>query len=136
MQRRWVGKNVNLAELTSHIGDFFKTRDFEAIRGETPKGFQILASDSPHFRLEGHVCVNIDGNPEDFVVEFDLCNSQKRRDYLLPNPITRMFIGGYLSLRKMKSDETWIKLEKELLQYVENAVLSLVGSSPSKGLIS
>jgi len=136
MQRRWIGKNVNLAALTSHIGDFFKTRDFEAIRGETPKGFQILASDSPHFRLEGHVCVNIDGNPEDFVVEFDLCNGQKRRGYTLPNPITRMFIGGYFSLRKMKSDETWTKLEKELLQYVENAVLGLTGSSLSKDSVS
>ena len=136
MQRRWTGKDVNLAELTSHIGDFFKARDFEAIKGETPKGYQILASDSPHFRLEGHVCVNIDGNPEDFVVEFSLCNGQKRRDHVLPNPVTRMFIGGYLSLRKMKSDETWTKLEKELLQYVENAVLSLAGSSPSKGFTS
>jgi hypothetical protein len=136
MQRRWVGKNVNLAALTSHIGDFFKTRDFEAIRGETSNGYQILASNSPHFRLEGHVSVSIDGNPGDFVVEFDLCNGQKRRDYLLPNPITRMFIGGYLSLRKMKSEETWTKLEKELLQYVENAVLGLAGSSLSKGLIS
>lgn len=136
MQRRWVGKNVNLSALTSHIGDFFKIQDFEAVRGETTEGYQILASDSPHFRLEGYVYVNINGEPEDFVVEFDLCNEQKRRDSLLPNPITRMFIGGYFSLRRMKSDETWMKLEKELLQYVENAVLGLTGSSVSKDSMS
>jgi hypothetical protein len=43
-----------------------------------------------------------------------------------------MFLGGYFSLRKLKSDEAWMKLEKELLQYIENVVFQLTGSSLSE----
>jgi hypothetical protein len=136
MHRRWVGKNVNLALLTNHLGEFFKTRDFEAMKGETPKGYQILAANSSRFRLRGYVCLNIEGKPEDFVVESDLCKEKKEHDHPVLDPFTRMFLGGYPFLRRFKSDEAWMKLEKELLQYAENTVLRLTGSSFSEDTTS
>ncbi|MEM3627859.1 MAG: hypothetical protein QXJ11_06200 [Candidatus Bathyarchaeia archaeon] len=130
MYKKWFEKNVDLALLTEHIGNFFKTKDFEAIRGETPNGYQILAANSPRFFIEGYICLTIEGKPENFTVKCDLCRKDNDNFFLL-NPITRMFIGGYWFLRKLKSDETWRKLEKELEQYIENVVSYLAGSSSS-----
>lgn len=129
MQKNWKGKNVGLALFTTYIGDFFKARDFEAIKGEIPTGYQIFAADSPYFKLEGYVSVSIEGKPEDFIVKVDLCNKQTKNVFLLPTFLVTMFTGGYFFLRKLKSDESWMKLEKELWQHIENVVLHLTGSS-------
>jgi len=129
MQENWISKNVDLALLTTRIGSFFKTRDFEAIKGEIPSGYQIFASNSPHFKLEGYVSVSVVGQPGDFVVKLDLCNEHKKHSFRLPSLIETMFIGGYFSLRSLKSREAWMKLEKELWQHIENCVLHLTGSS-------
>lgn len=129
MQKNWIGKDVDLAFFTTCIGDFFKAMDFEAIKGEIPNGYQIFAADSPHFKLEGHVSVSIEGKPEDFVVKVDLCNEQKKHVFRPPTFLVTMFTGGYFFLRKLKSEEAWMKLEKELWRHIENIVLQLTGSS-------
>lgn len=49
MQRNWKEKNVDLALLTTRIGIFFKVKDFEAVKGKIPTGYQIFAEDSPLF---------------------------------------------------------------------------------------
>jgi hypothetical protein len=128
MQRKWSGKNVDLALLANHIGNFFKMWDFEAVKGEVPNGYQIIAANSPNFRTEGYICLTIEGKPDDFVIKCDLCKDNN--DYfLLFNPLIRMFVGGYWFLRKLKSNEAWRKFEKELTQYVESVVSYLNGSS-------
>jgi len=129
MQKNWIEKNVDLALLTTCIGDFFKARDFEAGKGQIPTGYQIFAEDSPFFKLEGYVSVSIEGKPEDFIVKVDLCHEQEKHVFRLPTFLVIMFTGGYFFLRKSKSDEAWMKLEKELWQHIENVVLRLTGSS-------
>jgi lipopolysaccharide export system protein LptC len=42
-----------------------------------------------------------------------------------------MFGGGYFLLQEVKSDEAWMKLEKEFWQYVENVVLHLTNTAKS-----
>lgn len=130
MQKNWVEKNVDLAELTTRIGDFFKEKDFEAIKGETSTGHQILAADSPYFKISGYVNVTIEGKPNDFFVRLEPCGKDKR-----PPPmsifLTTMFGGGYFLSRRLKSQEAWMKLEKEFWRYVENAVLHLTNSAES-----
>jgi len=133
MRRNWIGKNVNLALLTARIGDFFKERDFEAVKGETLNGYQILAENSRYFKLEGCVSLSIEGKPEDFVIDFGLCNPPKKHDFRLADSVMRMFTGGYFFLRRLKADEAWFKLEKDLWQYVDKVVLQLTGSSKDFG---
>jgi len=72
MEKRWTDKNTDLATLTDRIGDFFKERDFEAIKGEIPSGYSILAENSPKFRLDGYVSVAIEGKPDDLSVKLEL----------------------------------------------------------------
>ena len=131
MQRNWTNKNVDLALLTARIGDFFKEKDFEAIKGETPTGYQILAEDSPYFKIQGYVSVTIEGKPENFTVKLDHYVKKKRHSWLSPFLLT-MLGGGYLISRRLKSQEAWIKLKEEFWKHVENAVLRSTNSAESQ----
>jgi len=128
MQRSWTGRNVDLALLTKFIADFFKEKDFEAIKGQTPTGYQILAEDSPYFRLQGYVSVTIEGRPEDFAIKLDLCTKKKKHFRLSPFLLS-MFGYGYFHLQELKSDEALMKLEKEFWLHVENDVLHLTNTA-------
>ena len=128
MQRNWMRKNVDLALLTARIGDFFKEKNFEAIKGEIPTGYQILAEDSPHFKIRGYVRVTIEGKPQDFTVKIDRGGNKKRRSWFPPF-LLRMFGGGYRLLQEVKSEEAWTKLGKQFWRHVENVVLQLTNSA-------
>jgi len=130
MQRNWTNKNVDLALLTARIGDFFKKKDFEAIKGETPTGYQILAEDSPYFKIQGYVSVTIEGKPEDFIVKLDHCVKRKRHSRFSPF-LEYMLVGGYFISRRLKSQEALIKLKGEFWKHVENAVLRSIDSAES-----
>lgn len=131
-RRNWNGKNVDLELLTTHIGDFFKIHDFEAIKGETPTGYQILAENSPHFRMQGYICVTIDGEPNDFTVTIEKSTDKNKVNVPRFMFIEQMLFGGYLTLRKLKSNEAWLKLEEELWRHIENSVLQLTNSSKNE----
>jgi hypothetical protein len=122
MEKRWTNKNVDLTLLTTRIGDFFKERDFEAMKGKTATGYQILAEDSPIFRLGGFVSVTIEGKPDDFTVKLELCQKEKKRSFA-PILLTTMFLGGYFLKSRLRSEEDWMKLEKEFWRYLGNLML-------------
>jgi hypothetical protein len=129
MQKNWKEKNIDLALLITRIGDFFKMKDFNALKGEVPTGYQILAEDSPHFKIVGYVSATVEGKPDDFIVEFELCGDKSKHS--LPRSIflESMIFGGYFMSRKLKSEEAWLKLEKEFWRHVESAVLQLSNSA-------
>jgi len=127
LERKCVMRNVDLNLLTVRLGDFFKERDFEVIGEKTPTNYQILAKNSSSFRLLGFVNVTIEGKPENFVIKLELC--EKRKRYGKYAFLLNMFGGGYSVLQEAKSDEAWMKLEKEFWQYVENLVLYLTNTA-------
>jgi hypothetical protein len=129
MQKNWIGKNVDLALLTANIGNFFKINDFEAVKGEMPTGYKIFAGDSPYFKIQGCLCVTIEGNPNNFTVKIERSTEEEKKDTYHLMFIERMIFGGYLTIRKLKSDEAWLKLEKEFWRYVENSVLRLTNTA-------
>lgn len=129
MEWNWKGRNVDLAMLTTRVGDFFKDKDFEAIKGKTRKGYQILAENSPYFKLLGYVSVTIEGEPNDFVVKLDLCGKKRNNTILTHFKLLTMFGGGYLFMQELRSNEAWIKLKREFQQHLENVVLQLTNSS-------
>jgi len=133
MEKRWTNKNVNLALLTTHIGNFFKEKDFEAIKGETSEGYHIFAEDSPYFTLDGYVSVTIEGKPDDFIVKLELCKKGKRRPFT-HGLLTRMFLSGYFLSRKLRSEEDWMKLEKGFWSHLDNIILYLNNSRDSECL--
>ena len=134
LEKRWVNKNVDFKLLATQVGNFFKEKDFEAIKGETPTGYQILAENSPCFRLDGYVTVTIEGKPDDFLVKVELCRNGKKHSFA-PIIFTTMFLGGYFILRG-KSDEHWMTFEKEFWRYVDNVMLYLNNSAQDSGSLS
>jgi hypothetical protein len=122
MEKKWTNKNVDLALLTARIGNFFKERDFEIIRGETAEGYNVFAEDSPSFRLEGYVSVTIEGKPEDFMVKLELCQKEKKGSFT-PILLTTMFLSGYFLKKKLRSEEDWMRLEKEFWTYLDKLML-------------
>jgi hypothetical protein len=122
MEKRWTNTNVDLALLTARIGDFFKERGFEAIKGETTAGYQIFAEGSPSFRLDGCVSVVIEGKPDDFIVKLELFKEGKKRSFA-PILLTTMFLGGYFLKRKLRSEEDWMRFEKEFWRHLDNFML-------------
>ena len=127
MRRNWINKRVDLALLVSEIVEFLKANDFEIIKGEKRNGYQMLAEGSSTFRMDGYIKIIVEGKPENFMVNVERCGEKNRR-YLSPI-LTSMLGGGYFYLKRLKSEEVWIKLEKELWKSIENAVLRLTGSA-------
>jgi hypothetical protein len=129
MQRRLTDQNVNLALFTDALVEFFIKKDFEATKGETEKGFEILAYDSPHFKLDRYADVTVEGEKNDFVVSLELCKESERGPPIRSVFLTTMLGGGYFLLKRLKSEETFLKLEKEFWAYVENTLPSVKGSA-------
>jgi len=128
MERRWVAKNVDLELLTNSIVDFLKTLDFEIVSGETASEYAIFAGDSPHFQIDGYVSVTIQGKPEDFTVKMELNKGEKKRSLFIPPLLMTMIGAGFLLSRRFKSEEAWLKLEKEFWRRLENIVVQLSDS--------
>lgn len=134
MHKNWKEKNVNLALLITRIGDFFKAKDFEAVKGEIPTGYQILAESPPYFKRSEYVSVTVEGKPDDFTVKLELCADKKRRTFPHSIILESMIFGGYFISRRLKSEEVWLRLEKEFWRHVENAVLQLSNSARNSAL--
>lgn len=128
MEQRWEGKNVNLGLLVSHICSFLKHKDFEIIKGETQKGYQILAGDSPNFELIGYVDIAIEGKPNDFTIRLSLGGGEKKKTKISPF-LSSMFGGGYFYLQQLRSNEAWMNLKKELQRYLHDILLRLTNSA-------
>lgn len=129
MRRRITDQNINLASLVDSLVEFFTKRDFEATKGETENGFEILAYDSPHYKLEGYSDVTVEGDRNDFTVSLELHKESERRYPSRSIFLTTMLGGGYFLLKRLKSDETFLKLEKEFWAHVENTLLLARGSA-------
>jgi len=129
MHKSWEEKNVDLALLTSRIGDFFRVKDFEAVRGTIPTGYQIFAEDSPYFKINGYISVTVEGTPGNFTVDFKLCTDKKKRDLPHSMFLESMLFGGHFILRRLRSEDAWLKLENEFWRHTENVVLSLSNSA-------
>lgn len=117
--------------LTDSLGNLFKELDFEAVRGETESGYKIFASDSPIFKMDGYICVTIEGKSQDFVVELELNKDERKRSFFSSAFLSAMLGGGYFLSKRLKSEEAWIKFQREFWKYVENAVQHLTNSADS-----
>jgi len=129
MHRNWKEKSVDLALLTTHIGDFFKVKDFEAVKGKIPTGYQIFAADSPYFRIRGYVSATIEGKPDDFTIGLEFCTDRNKPPFPHPILLESMIFGGLFLSRRLKAEESWFRLENEFWRHVENAVLRLSNSA-------
>lgn len=130
MEKKWTQENIDLALLTDNIGQFFKDNNFEAVKGEIPTGFQIIAAGSPRFKTGKPVTVTIEGEPKDFTIKLELAEEEKKERKSLRNIWLMHMIGaGFLITEKLKSEEAWENLKRELWRHIENVIPCLKNSA-------
>jgi DNA-binding protein YbaB len=121
MEKNWTDKNVDLARFTTHVGEFFKKYDFEAVKEKLENGWRIEAQDSPIFKMEGLVTVTIEGDPNNLKVTLDRSGIEKK-SHINSMYLTAAFGGGYFLLKRMKSEENWTLFQRQFWRYVENSI--------------
>jgi hypothetical protein len=128
MRKRWIGKNVNLDELSGSIEDFFKSRS--PLPRKTATADERTISWLPRLagsRLREPVTAKITGNPDDFTI--DLKASELTKDSIRMGVLTQPFGGGYFLLKAVKLKEELEQLEKDFWIFVEGKIDQLAGSA-------
>jgi hypothetical protein len=122
VRKNWSNKNVDLNVLTEQLGDFLKTCDFEAVKGQTEKGYQIFAQNSPRYKFGGYFSVTIEGTPQEFSIDLELCGKNSKRK--IPSRImsTALLGGGYLISRAFKAQDEWMRFEKDFWEQVDRVI--------------
>jgi hypothetical protein len=121
VQRNWKDLNVNLSNLVQKVIQFFESREFNDITAlKTETGYEVIAGDSRHYKMENNVSVTIEGKPEDFTISLTSCKEEKRPT--LPLILTSMFGGGYFLLKNFRSEEAMQKLERDFREKIDDMV--------------
>lgn len=129
MRNHWIGKNVNLKMLSSHVEVFFKDRGFLTKTEELLEGYRILAEPSNPGVPYKSIDVEIIGKLNDLVIEFRV---GKRSRLSTPiRSLVTLFGGGGFILQELKSQEALEKLEKEFWTFVGELVAGLGKTSKS-----
>jgi len=127
MQRRWVGKNIDLALLGKRIENFFKDKGFKIAKDWPASEYTFSVRPQHGVGILGGVTVRIIGDSSDFLIDFS--TSERSRSAVKLGFITTMFGGGSLILRGLKSQEALEKLEKDFWIYIEEAMTRLINST-------
>lgn len=127
MQRRWVGKKVDLNQLSACAEDFFKDKGFVTKKYESRGEHIVLWSPQRVKSIDKAMKVRIFGDPNDFVIEIMASESTRRSMWL--GMLTKSFGGGYLVLRASKLREVLEELEKEFWIYIEDKTANLASSA-------
>jgi hypothetical protein len=121
VRRSWKDLNVNLSNLLQKMIQFFESKEFKNVTAlETESGYQMIAGDSKHYKMENDVSVTIEGKPDDFTISLTSCKEERR--FTLPLVLTQMFGGGYFLLKNFRSEEAMQKLERDFGQKIDNMI--------------
>ncbi len=130
MERTYIGRQVDLDLFMSMLEKFIKEKDFEAIKGETAFGHQIFAEHSPHYKFNGCASISVEGRFDDFAVKLEPCKQKKSS--FEPVLMNTMLFGGWFLRSRLKSEEEWVKFEKDFWAYSNRAVDQLTNTYKQK----
>ena len=120
MQKSFERK-TNLETLTKQIIQFFDIKKFEDITAlQNDKGYQIIAGNSRTYKLRSDLKVDIHKEKDGFTISLNPLKETKRFNF--PMTLATMFGGGYFLLKDLKSDEAWVKIEREFWNQVHSFV--------------
>jgi hypothetical protein len=120
MQKSFERK-TNLETLTKQIVRFFEAKKFEDITAlQNDDGYQIIAGNSRTYKLRSDLKVDIHKENDGFTISLNSLKETKRFNF--PMTLATMFGGGYFLLKDLKSDEAWVKIEREFWNHVHNVV--------------
>jgi len=119
IRKNWKNQNVDLYMLAYKITKMLEKDDFNIIVFQRENGYEIFAEDSPKYKMNGTLHVEINGEPNDFSINLEI-ERKKRFDF--PLLLTTMFGGGYFLLKHLKSNEVNVLFIKELCEKIDKIV--------------
>jgi hypothetical protein len=120
MQKSFERK-TNLETLTKQIIRFFDVEKFEDITAlQNDNGYQVIAGNSRKYKLRSDLKVDIRKENDGFTISLNPLKETKR--FSFPMTLATMFGGGYFLLKDLKSDEAWVKIEREFWNQVHGVV--------------
>ena len=131
MHRRVINEDVDLALLADETSRFLEDKGFEVVKIETETGHKIIAVNSPNYKMED-MLITFDGKPEDFTIDLESAGEKKEERSSLPVMLATMMGFGYFVLKRMKSDETWVRFKAEFSRQMSLMIANLRFSSHTK----
>jgi len=108
-------KKIDLSSLSNNLADFFVKRHFTVSVKKYNAGYKLVARPKIYNEIRNKIIVEIKGTPNSFSVTFKPTSFWQKIGVLAP--LINLFIGGYLFLRDLKSEEKLEKIEKEFWIY-------------------
>ncbi len=131
MHRRLINEDIDLALLAEKTARFLEDKGFEVVKIETETGYKIFAENSPNYKMED-MMITFDGKPEDFTIDLESAGEKKKDQPALPVMLATMMGFGYFVLKRMKSDETWVRFKAEFSSQMSLMIANLRFSSHTK----
>ena len=119
IRRNWKNQNIDLYMLTYKITKMLEKDDFNIIVFQRGNGYEIFAGDSPKYKMNGTLHVEINGEPNDFSINLKI---ERKKRFNFPLLLTTMFGGGYFLLKHLKSNEVNISFIKDLCEKIDKIV--------------
>ena len=112
---------TNLEELTRRVVRFFEVKEFEDITAlQNGDGYQIVVGNSRTYKLKGDLKVDICKEKDGFTVSLEPLKEMKGFNF--PMTLATMFGGGYFLLKDLKSNEAWVKIEREFWNQINSMI--------------
>jgi hypothetical protein len=125
-------RRANLEKLAKQIIRFFDVKKFEDITAfQNENDYEIIAGNSRTYRLRSDLKVDIHKEKDGFTISLNPLKETKR--FSFPMTLATMFGGGYFLLKDLKSDEAWVKIEREFWNQVHSAVADTKDNDDSIG---
>ena len=120
MQKSFERK-TNLETLTKQMVQFFEVKKFEDITAfQNDDGYQIIAGNSRTYKLRSDLKVDIHKEKDGFTISLEPLKEIKRFNF--PMTLATMFGGGYFLLKDLKSNEAWVKIEREFWNQIHSVI--------------
>jgi len=122
MQKNWTNQNVNIQTLMERITKYLEGEDFDVTVYNEERGYIIIANNSSKYEIEGDINIQIQGEPNQFSIKIEEKRGNSWEDRI-PPLLAIMFGGGYLFLKRLKSEERFIEFTVEFWRNV-NKILN------------
>jgi len=126
MRDQWIGKNVDLSELSKQVELFFIEKQFNTKLEKKPDGFTIEAVTEKILNVQLKIDVEISGQPNDFTVEY---TDNKRKKGFFSSAVGKYLAwalgGGVIVLKEEKANEALEKFEGTFWSYVDEKIAQL-----------
>ncbi|MCD6241628.1 hypothetical protein J7K27_09015 [Candidatus Bathyarchaeota archaeon] len=120
MHYQWETKKLNVEELSQEIEEFLKRRNFSVIKEKEKQQVNIYALPTKKSKIPYKVEIELEKRENTLTLTF--LPSEKIDSTIKIGLASTFLFGGIMILRGIKYQEKMEKLEKELIQFIQQYI--------------